>query len=344
VQKRVLRYFSRHGLLDEETTLAMLDWQGSGGFSIDASVRIEGHDRFGIERLVRYCARPPFALGRLHAPDGIPSLADPDALLIYQVPSRQDRTERAEIAEAAAAADGPAPSILLLTPLELLRRIARLVPPPRLHRHRYHGVLAPNARLRARVVAIGRPETIDAAGEATGEAAGEPDTVDPGVGPPGAPDVEGGFVARGSGELQELQEQPSERSSRARRIRWAQLLARVFEVLPLLCPACGGSIRIISFLTDPPVVRAILLHLDLPHSPPLFAPARGPPLDPQGDFLFDQSLGASPSSDPISPESVEPVPEYIFDQSASEDWDLAPEPPGPESDTEHGGAADPDWD
>ena len=33
-------------------------------------MRIEGVDRAGIERLVRYCARPPFALERLHAFDG----------------------------------------------------------------------------------------------------------------------------------------------------------------------------------------------------------------------------------------------------------------------------------
>ncbi|MCH7532425.1 MAG: transposase [Gemmatimonadetes bacterium] len=52
----------------------MLSWQGSGGFSIDASVRIEGEDRAGVERLLRYCARPPFALERLYAPGGIVSL------------------------------------------------------------------------------------------------------------------------------------------------------------------------------------------------------------------------------------------------------------------------------
>jgi hypothetical protein len=34
---------------------------------------------------------------------------------------------------------------LLLTPLELLHRIAALVPPPRVHRHRYLGVLARTA-------------------------------------------------------------------------------------------------------------------------------------------------------------------------------------------------------
>ena len=36
---------------------------------------------------------------------------------------------------------------LHLTPLELIDRIAALVPPPRTHRHRYFGVLAPNSPL-----------------------------------------------------------------------------------------------------------------------------------------------------------------------------------------------------
>ncbi len=34
---------------------------------------------------------------------------------------------------------------LILTPLEFLDRLATLAPPPRKHRHRYHGVLAPNS-------------------------------------------------------------------------------------------------------------------------------------------------------------------------------------------------------
>ena len=36
----------------------------------------------------------------------------------------------------------------------MLGRIAALVPPPRLHRHRYFGLLAPNAPLRAAVTAL----------------------------------------------------------------------------------------------------------------------------------------------------------------------------------------------
>ena len=38
-----------------------------GGFSVDAGVRIEAADRAGLERLLRYCARPPFACGPAQA-------------------------------------------------------------------------------------------------------------------------------------------------------------------------------------------------------------------------------------------------------------------------------------
>jgi hypothetical protein len=43
---------------------------------------------------------------------------------------------------------------LILMPRELFDGIAALVPPPRVHRHRYYGVLAPNAPLRAAVTAL----------------------------------------------------------------------------------------------------------------------------------------------------------------------------------------------
>ena len=43
-------------------------------------------------------------------------------------------------------------SHLLLSPMELLEKLAALVPPPRFHLLRYHGVLAPRARDRDRIV------------------------------------------------------------------------------------------------------------------------------------------------------------------------------------------------
>ena len=68
---------------------------------------------------------------------------------------------------------------------------------------------------------------------------------------------------------------------------------------------------ILAFLTDPPVVFAILEHLDLPHAPPLISPARAPP---QGDFLLDQT----PAFEPTEPELI---PDFVFDQSLSSDSD-----------------------
>ena len=41
---------------------------------------------------------------------------------------------------------------LVLSPLELIEKLAALVPPPRLNRVRYHGILAPNAAGRRLVV------------------------------------------------------------------------------------------------------------------------------------------------------------------------------------------------
>ena len=93
---------------------------------------------------------------------------------------------------------------------------------------------------------------------------------------------------------------------------WAQLLARIYEVLPLLCPACKGEMRIVSFITLPSTVDRILLHLNLPHEPPRMSPARGPP---QAELDLDQS----PAFDLADPE---PSPEYEFDQSPPHDWEI----------------------
>ncbi len=46
---------------------------------------------------------------------------------------------------------------LLLRPLEFLQRLAELLAPPPTHRHRYHGVLAPHAKLRATVIRSAGP-------------------------------------------------------------------------------------------------------------------------------------------------------------------------------------------
>lgn len=56
---------------------------------------------------------------------------------------------------------------------------------------------------------------------------------------------------------------------------WALLRARICEVLPLVCPKCGGDMRIIAFINEGPVIRQILGHLGELTTAPSLAPTRG---------------------------------------------------------------------
>ena len=75
-------------------------------------------------------------------------------------------------------------------------------------------------------------------------------------------------VADAGAVLRDGEHAPSARADRnhspdARALRrsWAQLIKRVYEVDPLVCPSCGGEMRIIAFIIDHDVVDAILRHL-----------------------------------------------------------------------------------
>jgi hypothetical protein len=130
-------------------------------------------------------------------------------------------------------ADGSAE--LILTALELLERLSAFIPSPRIHRHRYFGVLVPNAPLRPAVTALASERA---------EADSDPAKPSP-------------ACNRAEGATSE----PSPSDEKPRRAAvslWAMLLARIFELFPLVCPRCGGEMEIISFITEAPTVRAIL--------------------------------------------------------------------------------------
>jgi hypothetical protein len=123
---------------------------------------------------------------------------------------------------------------LVMSPLEFLQRLAALVPRPRLHLIRFHGVLAPNAALRAQIVPSA-PDQLSAPTEADGE---------------------------------------TPYSSTRARMSWAQLLKRVFAIDLTTCPQCGGALPLMAAIEDPAVIVKILAHLGLPTRAPPRAPAR----------------------------------------------------------------------
>jgi hypothetical protein len=111
--------------------------------------------------------------------------------------------------------------VVELSPFEFLGRLADLVPPPRKHRHRYHGVFAPNHKLRRAVTAL----AIGNIGKRCDAAAGRH-----------------GGVGHAAGGCCDANQKP--RSHDTSRIAWAKLLARVGEEFPPECPNCGGDIRL----------------------------------------------------------------------------------------------------
>jgi hypothetical protein len=156
------------------------------------------------------------------------------------------------------------------------------VTPPRIHKHRYCGVLAPNAKLRRAVTASAGPagatlQVIEQARRKMGLP--DPDE-DIGVRPLSADDDE-----------------PRSAASRFAARCWALLLARIYECLPLVCPRCGEPMRIIAFVLDPPVIERILTHIGEPTTPPAVLPPRAPP---QAELGFE--LGDSPAGETAWPE------------------------------------------
>lgn len=188
------------------------------GFNVHASVRVRANDRDGLERLVKYLARPPIASDRLsELPDGRLALA-------FKHPWRNGTTH------------------VVFTPHELIEKLIPLIPRPRAHLVRYHGILGPAAKDRAKVV----PGT---------------------VGPRSRPSVAGG----------EPRELDASGMPRLGRLPWAVLLKRVFLVDVLECPRCKGRMKILAAVTVPASIRRVLDHLGLPSEAPRPRPARPPP-------------------------------------------------------------------
>jgi len=53
---------------------------------------------------------------------------------------------------------------------------------------------------------------------------------------------------------------------------WAAMIRKVYEVDPLVCPRCGGAMKVVAFLTEHAVVDRIIEHLK-----PAFVAAKPPP-------------------------------------------------------------------
>ena len=180
------------------------------GFSLHAEVCCAAHQRKKLEHLCRYITRPAIANERLTLNRA------GQVVLTLKTPYRDGTTH------------------IVMAPLEFMQRLAALIPRPRLHLIRFHGVLAPNARL--------RPEIIP-----TVPVNAHTPSADPAEAPPAAAPVP---------------------------MSWARLLKRVFDIDLEHCPRCGGPLKIIAAIEIPPSSPRSFTHLGLPARAPPRSPAR----------------------------------------------------------------------
>jgi hypothetical protein len=114
------------------------------GFSLHANTEIPAHRRDQLERLIRYTARGAVSLERLEQD------ANGDLMYRFNRPWSDGTTG------------------IKLSPLELLEKLAALVPLPRAHLVRYAGCLAPHSKLRAAIVPTPRQQGVDGEETKTG--------------------------------------------------------------------------------------------------------------------------------------------------------------------------------
>jgi len=199
------------------------------GFDLHASKAVRAGDKERLERLLRYLLRPPVAKNRL-------KLLDDGKVLLELKTKWNDGTTH-----------------MLFEPVEFLEKLAAVIPRPHINLVIYHGVLAPNSKLRKLVVAY---------------------------------EKDGG--AQGARPDNERDEREVKEENKPRYYKWAELMRRTFDIDVLRCPNCGGRMKLIAVIEDPKVIRKILEHLRLPTELPTTVPARASPQQEELDFYPDE--------------------------------------------------------
>ena len=187
------------------------------GFSLHANVCIPAKARHQLENLCRYVARPAVATERL-------SIL-PDGRVAYKLRHKWRNGATHVIFE----------------PLDLVAKLAAIVPPPRFNLVRYHGIFAPASSWRKRIVPYDAGESMHC------------------------------LACNGKNREKEIAGDEGQKTNccHPRNYSWAELLKRVFEIDVLECPRCAVRMRILCAVNPPEAIRKILDCLGLPSRPPL---------------------------------------------------------------------------
>jgi hypothetical protein len=237
-----------------------------GGFSIHAGVTVHAADNDGRERLIRYCARPALSMERLSETS--------DGLIAYRLRHAQKGKATHRV----------------MRPIDLLARIAAIIPPPRHPLLRYFGVFGPHSSWRKLCVpAVVDPKQTDpttSTSHSPDSAPTRPDADKVKVSPKrrSAANGSGSAVVNATPQLSDPSGQDASPKLAASmtlnswRIDWATLLKRTYDFDVLRCP-CGGRLKAVELVTDAARAKEVLEQLGRSTKPPPIARARSPDWD-----------------------------------------------------------------
>ena len=109
-------------------------------------------------------------------------------------------------------------------------------------------------------------------------------------------------------EIPEIAGQEADSAYRKKcRANWARLIQKIYEIDPLTCPNCGGTMRVLAFIEEAAVIRKILDHLGL-WDVPKRQPKRGrePPV-----VAVEDALLVYADSQVIEYQEAYYIPEYL---------------------------------
>ena len=259
---RLITFLAKKGLLPEDRAQMLRGWVHSG-FNVYRSRRVPSYERDDMERLAQYIIRNPFSVEKMKVNLGaslkqkgstpraagagiLPPVAkghgeaqEREGVIIYRSEMNEKIHRNFEV----------------FSPCDFIATITQHIPDKSFQLVRYYGWYSNKMRGQR-----AKREAAAAQAEAPSNAV-EVTSLLP-------PDGREGWQVN-------VSEYDPPRIPSA---KWRELIKKVWEADPLLCPRCGKEMRIVALIDQREVIERILRHLGLWQQGVQVVPATGPPI------------------------------------------------------------------
>jgi len=245
---RLITFLVEKGLLPPQRAHMLRGWVHSG-FNVHRSRRVLPKQREDLERLAQYIIRNPFSVEKMQVSQ-TPRGDDGLAACLRAGPSAEREPGRGNAAAGPAPSDGAIiyrsamnPKIHrnfeIFTPCDFIAAITQHIPDKSFQLVRYYGWYSNKMR--------------------------------------GQRDKRAAEEAKAAGNGVEIIDVSEHKPRRIPSAKWRELIKKVWEADPLLCPKCAREMRIVALINERDVIERILRHLGLWEQGVRVLPARAPP-------------------------------------------------------------------